>query len=212
VGEADGGRGYVVAAVLAVLGSIVLGKGTGHAPPPEPRRAGPPALRHLPDGAALPWARPVRVDIPAAGVAAPLLALGQNPDGTVEVPPFGRASYAGWYRYGPAPGMRGAAVVLGHLDDRRGAAAFYRLGAVRPGAVVRVARDDGVTAEFRVDGVEQVPKARFPASRVYGEVRYAGLRLVTCGGPFDRRRRSYRDNVIVYAHLVAARRAAQVRP
>jgi hypothetical protein len=29
------------------------------------------------------------------------------------------------------------------------------------------------------------------------------LRLVTCGGDFDSRRRSYRDNIIVFASLVA---------
>jgi sortase (surface protein transpeptidase) len=209
VGEADGGRGHTVTAALAVLGLIVLGGGLAHRPPPGPSHEGPPALGHIPAGDALPWAAPIRVDIPSAGVRAPLIALGQKPDGTVEVPPFSQASSAGWYRYGPAPGTRGSAVVLGHVDDLRGAAAFYRLGGVRPGAVVRVSRNDGVTAEFRVDAVEKVRKSRFPADRVYGAVPYAGLRLVTCGGSFDRRKHSYRDSIIVYAHLVTGRHGAR---
>ena len=39
----------------------------------------------------------------------------------------------------------------------------------------------------------------FPTQRVYGPIRYPGLRLVTCGGSFDRIHRRYRDNIVVYA-------------
>ena len=46
-----------------------------------------------------------------------------------------------------------------------------------------------------------MPKKRFPARRVYLE---DGLRLVTCGGEFDWKKHSYRDNIIVYASLVGA--------
>jgi hypothetical protein len=34
---------------------------------------------------------------------------------------------------------------------------------------------------------------------VYGPVPYPAVRLVTCGGSFDRDRGSYRDNVVVSA-------------
>jgi hypothetical protein len=51
-------------------------------------------------------------------------------------------------------------------------------------------------------GVEQYPKDAFPTERVYGDIDHAGLRLITCGGAFDRAARSYRDNVVVYAGLV----------
>jgi hypothetical protein len=36
---------------------------------------------------------------------------------------------------------------------------------------------------------------------VYGPIPYPALRLITCGGDFDRRARSYRNNVIVFARL-----------
>ena len=68
-----------------------------------------------------------------------------------------------------------------------------------PGAEVRVDRADGSTIDFRVTAVQRVPKADFPTERVYGPTLEPSLRLVTCGGSFDRARRSYRDNVIVYA-------------
>jgi hypothetical protein len=44
-----------------------------------------------------------------------------------------------------------------------------------------------------------VAKTRFPTDLVYAPSLDPSLRLVTCGGSFDRARGSYRDNVIVYA-------------
>jgi len=157
------------------------------------------------DAEELPPAEPVRVEIPVIGVRAPVMPVGRSPDGTVQVPPLHQAHRVGWYRYGPAPGSRGSAVLLGHYDDLHGPAVFHRLGRVRRGDVVRIERRDGRTAVFAVESVERVPKSRFPARKVYGPVDHAGLRLVTCGGSYDRRRRTYRDNVIVYARLTAAR-------
>lgn len=199
-------QGYLLAGGLAVLGVLAMGHGMAGNHPSQPRYyGGPRALWHIPDGKALPPSDPVRIEIPDAGVKAPIRPVGKNRDGTVQVPPLRRAHYTGWYRYGPAPGSRGSAVVLGHYDDLSGAAAFYRLGKVRPGDIVRVTRRDRTTAVFKVDAVEQVRKHEFPRQRVYGPVRYAGLRLVTCGGTYDRSDHSYRDNVIVYAHLVGGR-------
>ena len=50
-------------------------------------------------------------------------------------------------------------------------------------------------------GLQQVSKGAFPTVSVYGQLSYAGLRLVTCGGVFDATG-SYLSDVIVYAHLV----------
>ncbi len=56
----------------------------------------------------------------------------------------------------------------------------------------------------RIERTQQVPKDAFPTERVYGDIDHAGLRLITCGGSFDRAARSYRDNVVVYAGLVGS--------
>ncbi len=66
---------------------------------------------------------------------------------------------------------------------------------------MEVARQDGSTAVFRVTRVEQHRKDAFPTAAVYGDIDHAGLRLITCGGPFDRRARSYTDNIVVFAEL-----------
>ncbi|WP_329520889.1 class F sortase [Spirillospora sp. NBC_01491] len=205
MGESN--REYLLAAGLAVLGALAMGQGM-RSPDPGPRYrdlGGPSALWTVPDGDALPPSPPMRIRIPDIGLDAATMNLGQNDDGTVQVPPFARAGLAGWYERGPAPGARGSSVLLGHYDDREGPAVFYRLRELKPGATVRVTRRDRRTAVFRVDATERVRKREFPRGRVYGEVRYAGLRLVTCGGAYDRDERSYRDNVIVYAHLIGGR-------
>jgi hypothetical protein len=51
-----------------------------------------------------------------------------------------------------------------------------------------------------VDRVERHPKNAFPAAEVYGPTPDATLRLITCGGSFDRASGHYRDNYIAFAH------------
>jgi ABC-type dipeptide/oligopeptide/nickel transport system permease component len=76
------------------------------------------------------------------------------------------------------------------------------LAAVRRGTLVRVDRADASTAMFRVREVSQVAKTSFPTDLVYAPTLDPTLRLVTCGGSFDRERGSYRDNVIVFADQI----------
>ncbi|WP_432987996.1 sortase domain-containing protein [Dactylosporangium sp. CA-233914] len=108
----------------------------------------------------------------------------------------------GWYRRGPAPGERGNAVLAGHVDSAAsGPAVFYGLRRLEPGDRVTVARADGSTAASRVDSVRLFDRAAFPAALVYGPAPDAHLRLVTCGGAFDRGRGEYLGNTVVAASL-----------
>jgi hypothetical protein len=142
---------------------------------------------------------PVGLVIPSIGVATPLVRLGLDPDGGMQVPEdFGRA---GWFAGGPQPGQLGPAVIAGHVDSRTGPAVFYRLRELRAGDVVLVERADGTRLRFLVEGARSFPKARFPTAAVFGPVPSAALRLVTCTGDFDRAKGSYRDNLVVFAHL-----------
>lgn len=142
-------------------------------------------------------APPARLRIPAVRVDTELLRLGLMPDGTIAVP--GNFDLAGWYEEGPRPGQPGPAVILGHVDSTEGPAVFYDLKRLPLGSEIHVDRTDGSTATFRVSGHSQVPKTRFPTELVYGATLEPSLRLVTCGGEFDRSLGSYLDNVIVYA-------------
>jgi sortase (surface protein transpeptidase) len=142
------------------------------------------------------------VVIPRIAVAAPLMRLGLGPGRRMQVPED--FSVAGWYVGGPRPGEPGPAVIAGHVDSRRGPAVFYRLAELREGDVVVVRYSGGTSVRFRVERIERHPKAAFPTSRVYGRTAGAKLRLITCGGAFDRASGHYRDNVIVFASAVPA--------
>ncbi|WP_127502815.1 class F sortase [Actinoplanes solisilvae] len=199
-----------LAGILAVSGTALTVSGVWapspvSAPPAAavPYAAAPSA--DVPPAAAPPAAAPplpVGLDIPVIKVRTSLLRLGLRDDGTVDLPPLDSAAPAGWYRHGAPPGSAGAAVILGHVDSAKdGPAVFYRLRELKPGATVRVRRADGSTAVFTVTRKSWYRKTAFPALEVYGPTDHASLRLVTCGGGFDRGRRSYRDNLVVYADL-----------
>ena len=140
---------------------------------------------------------PVRVEIASIGVSSRLVRLGLNGDGTMEVPRD--YALAGWFSGGPMPGEDGPAVIAGHVDSKTGPAVFYRLGQLRRGDTVRVQRADGAWLAFEVTGSARYAKAAFPTEAVFGPVPGPVLRLVTCGGEFDRSRGSYLDNVVVSA-------------
>lgn len=140
---------------------------------------------------------PVAVRIPAIGVEVSLVGLGLNDDGTLEVPTD--FDTVGWYVHGPAPGEVGPAVLAGHVDSHSGPAAFFRLSEVRAGDEIFVDHDDGTTSRFLSERVERHPKEKFPTEEVYGDRAAPELRLVTCGGVFDRATGHYRDNVVVWA-------------
>jgi sortase (surface protein transpeptidase) len=193
------------AGVVVVIGAgvtmIVIGwHGSGPPQPPKTTsvNAPEPVVKARPMNRAL----PVRITIPRIHVNAPVEPLGQNPDGTVEVPTLTRPNLAGWYKYGPTPGQKGAAVVLGHVDAHRHQAVFFRLGSLHRGDRIHVTRAGGTTATFAVDSVVPVAKDAFPTQSVYGKTKYAALRVVTCGGKYDKKTMHYLDNIIVYAHLV----------
>jgi hypothetical protein len=197
---------WATAVVLLAAGLFVVVLGVrGPAGPPQPPAWAATSRPVDHRGPVLTRSAPVKVAVPSIGIRAPLTRLGLEADGSVQVPPAARPGEAGWYTGGPTPGERGAAVILGHVDSAKGAAVFYDVGRLRPGHRIEVTRADGTVAVFTVESVERVPKDRFPTQRVYGPLDHAGLRLITCGGSFDKTRRSYRDNIIVYASQTAVR-------
>jgi hypothetical protein len=145
-------------------------------------------------------APPVEVDIPAIGVTSSLEDLHLLTDGTIAAPAdYGKA---GWFADGVAPGAAGPAIIAGHVDSKkRGAEVFYRLRELQPDDTVVVKRSDGTAVTFRVTNVEQYPKDDFPVALVYGPTPGPALRLVTCGGQFDRGSGHYRSNTVVFAVL-----------
>jgi hypothetical protein len=138
---------------------------------------------------------PTRVRVAAIGLDSSLEAL-HVADGAL-VPPKG-FDRAGWYAEGTAPGDVGPAVIAGHVDSQAGPAVFYRLRELIAGDTIEVVRG-GTVLRFTVTRTAWYRKSAFPTEQVYGPTPDRQLRLITCGGVFNHKLRSYRDNLVVYA-------------
>ena len=197
----------IAGVLLIAAGTVALGVAVGaqvHAPQPAGSAAG--VIGSSARGPSLPRSLPVSVSIPAIGVHSRLLHLGLNSDGTIQVPSIQTSSdEAAWYKYSATPGQIGSSVIEGHVDSYQGPAVFFRLGALRPGDTVDVTLADGITAIFRVTGVREYAKSRFPAKAIYGATDYAALRLITCGGTFDYATGHYLSSTVVFASLASSR-------
>ena len=190
----------VVVVRLALAAVAATCAGVALVTPDDPHPA--PAVAAVPGpvvvaAAAASAAAPVRIQLP--GVDAPVQPIGLDGAGAL-VPPDDVAS-VGWFAGGPAPGDAGPAVIAGHVDSVDRPGAFFPLRAVAPGDPVRVTRADGSVVRFVVTRVARYPKTAFPTAEVYGATPDPELRLVTCGGAFDRAARSYVDDVVVFAVL-----------
>ncbi|MEU9045474.1 MULTISPECIES: class F sortase [unclassified Kitasatospora] len=180
---------------------------TAPAVPGPPAAASPPPAAAAPGTPVLKRAKPTRLRIPQIAVDAPFTELTLGPAGQLNAPPPDDKNLVGWYRDGATPGERGSAVVAGHVDTTKGPAVFLLLSLLLPGNKVEVSRADGTVAVFTVDSVETFAKDAFPDQKVYGKAPDAQLRLITCGGVYDKKRRDYLDNVVVFAHLESSHKA-----
>jgi hypothetical protein len=143
-------------------------------------------------------APPAWISIPRAGVAAPIDSLGAGSKG-LQLPDVGRT---GWWNGGPRPGEDGRAVLVGHLDSRKGPDVFAKVPSLAKGDAIVVRDLSGEYHRYAVVGVTRVEKAAFPTEDVYGPAPRPVLVLVTCGGPYDPALGHYRDNVLVYARAL----------
>jgi Sortase domain len=136
---------------------------------------------------------PILLVVPAANISVALDHLRINPQGHIDV--SSDTESAGWWR---KKQKRSPLVIAGHLDSKTGPAVFYHVQDLRFGDQIFLSFDDGSNASYTVRQVERVDKDKFPSQRIYnsgsGEVR-----LVTCGGKFNRHTGHYEDNIVVYA-------------
>jgi sortase (surface protein transpeptidase) len=138
---------------------------------------------------------PVELAIPSISVRSHVVPVGLDPAGALATP---LADRVGWWRLGARPGEPGSAVLAGHVDTRHAPGVFARLPELVEGSTVAVRRADGSVAVFTVVGVTRHDKEALPPA-VWERGGRRLLRLITCGGEFDERARSYRENVVVHA-------------
>jgi sortase family protein len=209
----------------AVLGAIVAGSllvacsveapSLYDAVSPPADTSGPEILKPIAD--------PVAISIPKIGAKSSLIPLGLTgvtkdcPSGDcLAVPPVDQPEQAAWYageksdvdgdEYKPGS-IAGPAIISGHVDGtgpggRKGfAGVFNRLSELAAGDDVFVDQRDGGQLRFVVDRVESYDKASFPWALVMAKTGKPELRMITCGGDYDRSAGHYRKNTVAFATL-----------
>lgn len=141
---------------------------------------------------------PSMLRVPAIDVDHPLIPVGLNPDGSMEIPHD--VHEIGWYEpQGVLPGDDGTAVLAGHVDSRsQGPGAFYDLRYLEVGDEILIS-DRDEDQRWEVVARRTYDKNEIPIEEIFVDHGDPRLVLVTCGGEFDRTRRSYTDNIVVYA-------------
>jgi hypothetical protein len=195
-----------VAGVAALITLAAAGVGPSSAGVPRPAAEAIPVAAaaadapERPEQVSIPTplavADPVRIVIPAIEVDASIVPVGLLPDGAMEVPDFG---VAGDYVEGPRPGEPGPAVIAAHVDSLDGPDVFFRLSEVEPGDEIHIHTADGEIVTFVAGDKEMTPKDELPVDRIWDGSPEPVLRLITCGGEFDRGTRHYTHNWTVYA-------------
>ncbi len=145
--------------------------------------------------------RPTKLSIPSIDLEASFEdPLSLDESGALNVPKA--YDTVGWYEHSPTPGELGPSVIIGHVDSYTGPAVFFSLGQVSEGDLINIEREDGSTVVFEILGFERVEQAEFPLEKVYGAIEYAGIRLITCTGIYDKGEQRYSHNLIVYGIFV----------
>jgi sortase (surface protein transpeptidase) len=151
---------------------------------------------------------PVRLTIPSLHIDAPIVAVGVDNSGQMQIPRL--ISQIGWYKYGPAPGARSGSIVLaGHVDSAaQGLGAFSPLRDIPQHAEVAITVRDGTRLSYTVIAREAYPKSTIPLRTLFARTGRPRLTLITCRGTFSRSTHSYDDNIVVTALLAPAQQPA----
>ena len=141
---------------------------------------------------------PVAVRVGGIDLEAPVVPVGVESDGQMEIPQD--VDEIGWYSFGPSPGQVGSAVLAGHVSGAgQGRGAFYDLKRLETGDLVEVDHADGSTTEFVIVAVQTIDKGELPTDELFRRSGEPILTLITCGGSFSRSLNSYDSNVIAIA-------------
>lgn len=146
---------------------------------------------------------PQRLLVESLSIDAPLVTTVIDADDAL-VPPQDPAQLAWWRGVRPGEGA-GSVLVAGHLDARRyGQGPLARIVRLDRGDRAVLTGPGGVRATYVFRGVETFDKDALPAAELFSTGGAERLVLVTCGGTYDRDRRSWDSNVVAVLDPVRA--------
>ncbi|MEK7165475.1 MAG: class F sortase [Patescibacteria group bacterium] len=143
---------------------------------------------------------PATVIIPKLDIQSAVELVGITDSGNMDVPK--NAADLAWYMYGAKPSEEGNAVLAGHYDTPTGKPAiFYNLRKLQVGDEVTVVSENAIRSVFTVTDKATIPYDKFPNEEVFKTRPGKNLNLITCGGIWDAKKRTYLDRIVVYTTL-----------
>lgn len=140
---------------------------------------------------------PIRLTIPKIKVDATIGQVGLAADGAMDAPKD-PASVA-WFNLGPRPGENGSAVIAGHYGWKNGIpAAFDNLRKLVKGDKLCVEDGKGATTTFVVREVRTYDQNEDASDVFTSSDGKAHLNLITCGGVYDKIKKSYSNRLVVF--------------
>ena len=144
---------------------------------------------------------PVRLKIARLKINASIESVGLTPQGAVGVP--NGENNVSWFNLGTLPGEVGSAVISGHFGYWKNgkAAIFNSLAKLKPGDKISVQNQKGTIVNFVVrtsKSYDQNAQATEVFSSTDGG---AHLNLITCGGTWNRKTKSYPQRLVIFADL-----------
>ncbi len=144
---------------------------------------------------------PSHIAIPSINVDTDIQRVGLLDNGSIQTPGV-LSGLVGWYQYGPTPGEKGPAVLVGHVDSYKGPSVFWNLSKLKANDILSISREDGTIVQFSVTQIVQYDQDNFNTEEVYGNIDFAGLRVITCGGTFNHITGHYSKNTVVFATMI----------
>lgn len=149
----------------------------------------------------LPVVKVARLKIPKIKVDAPVIYAGLTPAGEIAVPK-GPVEVS-WFNLGPKPGEIGSAIISGHYGWKdKIPAVFDNLSKLKKGDKVTFQDEKGVTTTFVVRATK-IYSQNAKATEVFVSTDgKAHLNLITCGGVWDKKQKSYSTRLVVFTDKI----------
>lgn len=144
--------------------------------------------------------QPREFNIPKIDVSAPIVPVGVDETGKMQLPE--NIDEVGWYSLGSKPAEVGNAVIAGHLDSTTGEGAiFYHLNELEPGDNLYVTDELGNEYTFTVTAKEIYEYDKVPLEEVFVETSKKRLNLITCTGQWIANERNYSHRMVIFSEL-----------
>jgi LPXTG-site transpeptidase (sortase) family protein len=149
---------------------------------------------------AVPDNQPRRISIPSIGATGFIQMVGIDQHGRIAVPT--NVHLAGWYVNSLKPGEKGLSIISAHKDGIGTTGLFSDLQELRKGDLVVIEYGNNDLYEFEVVEVTQISreKAQDEIYKKNPDIE-SQLTLITCGGEFSRREKTYLDRIVVVTSL-----------